>query len=218
MKGKTSRAEDIVCQHIKNQIIAKTIFPGSRIIEEQLAQETGVSRTPVREALVRLNYEGLVTLSPNYGAYVANPTMNEIKAAYETRLLIETEIVRLACGRISEDSLKNMRNCIAEQIELQNTHNMQRYLELNRQFHMEICTAANNVFYEKFLNELYNKCDIYLLFFDRFSMTSPEDSATIRDHSRILAALQYEDKTECIKAVREHIQTTLDQLDVTRVK
>ena len=70
---KQGNPADIVCDYIKNQIVTKAIYPGTRIVEEELVRETGVSRTPVRSALMRLAYDGLIQQQPNRGAVVAKP-------------------------------------------------------------------------------------------------------------------------------------------------
>ena len=68
---KQGNPADIVYDYIKNQIVTKAIYPGTRIVEEDLVRETGVSRTPVRSALMRLAYDGLIQQQPNRGAVVA---------------------------------------------------------------------------------------------------------------------------------------------------
>ena len=65
--------QNVAYEYIKNQIVTKMIFPGNRISDEEVMQETGVSRTSIRAALMRLNYEGFVDMIPNRGAFVAKP-------------------------------------------------------------------------------------------------------------------------------------------------
>jgi DNA-binding GntR family transcriptional regulator len=179
-----------------------------------VAMITGVSRTPIKAAFERLSYEGLIDISPNKGACVANPSFDEITAAYECRLLLESEFAKLACGKISEDGFGHMNDCINEQKEQLFVHDLQNFIDSNRRFHMEICKAIGNPFYELFLNQLFNKCDIYILFYDKFFQLSPETSATLRDHKKILEAFRKKDQNLCVELVRGHIQTTLDQLDI----
>ena len=70
---KQGNPADIVYEYVKNQIVTRSLYPGNRIVEEDLARETGVSRTPIRSALVRLAYEGLVVQQPNKGSFVRDP-------------------------------------------------------------------------------------------------------------------------------------------------
>ena len=214
MKSKKSPVEEVVYHYIKDQIVSRALFPGTRILQEEVAQETGVSRTPIKAAFERLSYEGLIDISPNKGACVANPSVDEITAAYECRLLLESEFAKMACGKISEEGLKEMDKCMVEHYNDLCNHDLQNFIDSNRRFHMEICKAIGNPFYELFLNQLFNKCDIYILFYDKFFQLSPETSATLRDHQRIVDAFRTKDQNLCVELVRGHIQTTLDQLDI----
>ena len=76
---KQGNPADIVYDYIKNQIVTKAIYPGTRIVEEDLVRETGVSRTPVRSALMRLAYDGLIQQQPNRGAVVAKPSATDLR-------------------------------------------------------------------------------------------------------------------------------------------
>lgn len=214
MKSKNSPAEEVVYHYIKDQIVSRALFPGTRILQEEVALVTGVSRTPIKAAFERLSYEGLIDISPNKGACVANPSVDEITAAYECRLLLESEFAKKACGKISKDGLNRMTACMDQQYKDLCNHDLQNFIDSNRRFHMEICKAIGNPFYELFLGQLFNKCDIYILFYDNFFQLSPDDSATLRDHSRIVNAFKIKDQNLCVELVRGHIQTTLDQLDI----
>ena len=68
MKSKNSPAEEVVYHYIKDQIVSRALFPGTRILQEEVAQITGVSRTPIKAAFERLSFEGLIDISPNKGA------------------------------------------------------------------------------------------------------------------------------------------------------
>lgn len=214
MKSMNSPAEEVVYHYIKDQIVSRALFPGNRILQEDVAQVTGVSRTPIKAAFERLSFEGLIDISPNKGAFVANPSVDEITAAYKCRLMMEAEFARMACGKISPEGLDRMDECLKEQREDLCTHDMQRFIDSNRRFHMEICRTIGNPFYELFLNQLFNKCDIYILFYDKFFQLLPEDSATLRDHRKIVEAFRKKEQNLCVELVQGHIQTTLDQLDI----
>jgi DNA-binding GntR family transcriptional regulator len=216
MKSMNSPAEEVVYHYIKDQIVSRALFPGTRILQEEVAQVTGVSRTPIKAAFERLSYEGLIDISPNKGASVANPSIDEITSAYECRLLLESEFAKLACGKISEEGLERMNECLNEQVEQLRVHDLQNFIDSNRRFHMEICKAVGNPFYELFLNQLFNKCDIYILFYDKFFQLSPETSPTLRAHRKIIDAFRKKNQSLCVELVRGDIQTTLDQLDINK--
>ena len=82
---KKAKPQDIVYQYVKNQIIGKSMFPGNRIIEDDIIRETGTSRTSIRPALLRLKYEGLVEMIPNRGAFVAKPSEEDLRQGRRLR-------------------------------------------------------------------------------------------------------------------------------------
>ncbi|HWQ50520.1 MAG TPA: GntR family transcriptional regulator [Terriglobales bacterium] len=204
-------AEEVYA-YIKGQVAAKELFPGARIVEDTMAQELSTSRTQVRAALRRLAFEGLVTIVPHRGSFVARPTECEIRAAYECRMLIESETVRLAAGRISPGQLDRLRELVRRDEQAHADRDMQRFLAVNDEFHLLIAGASGNSFYERFLRELSDRCNVYLLFYDRFLLTPPEQSQALREHRAILRALSQGDADGAVAAMRRHTSQTLEQL------
>lgn len=190
-----------ICDYVKDQIGAKLLFPGNRVAEEELAHAMNTSRTTVRSAIQRLNYEGLVEIVPNYGAFVVKPTVNDIKQAYLVRTALETEAVRLASGRMSKHALDRMNKSMELQTELCGHFSMSEYVNLNRDFHWEIVKAADNVYLEKYLNELLNKMVIYLMFYD----TSVDNSKSLLRHARLLEALEKGEPEKAVDALKDDI-------------
>ena len=92
---KKAKPQDIVYQYVKNQIIGKSMFPGNRIIEDDIIRETGTSRTSIRPALLRLKYEGLVEMIPNRGAFVAKPSEEDLRQVYRVREVLEHGMLEL---------------------------------------------------------------------------------------------------------------------------
>ena len=159
---KQGNPADIVYDYIKNQIVTKAIYPGTRIVEEDLVRETGVSRTPVRSALMRLAYDGLIQQQPNRGAVVAKPSATDLRQVYEARAVLEVGAFRAAVHRRSDESVLQMEQSLQKQQDLTNLFNMTEYVRLNREFHWIITMEAQNAYYEKYLNELQNKVATYL--------------------------------------------------------
>jgi DNA-binding GntR family transcriptional regulator len=122
------------------------------------------------------------------------------------------------CPIISDERINEMEHIATEQERLYSTGDIEIFNDLNRKFHLSICKDVDNIYYEKFLNELINICDIYILFFDRFVMQKPEESATLREHRNIIAALRAHDVEECVLTMKLHHETTLNQLDTSMFK
>ena len=91
---------DMVFDVLMNAIMQGQLSPGERLLEVQLADEMGVSRTPVREAIRRLELEGFVVMVPRKGAYVAGLSIDDVESVYEIRTALETLAVRLAAQRM----------------------------------------------------------------------------------------------------------------------
>lgn len=193
---------DVVYNYIKNLIVTKAIYPGTRIVEEDLVRETGVSRTPVRSALMRLAYDGLVVQQPNRGAVVAKPSATDLRQVYETRVVLEAAAFRAAIHRRSEESVRQMDLNMEKQRKLENLFNMTEYVKLNREFHWIITMEAQNAYYEKYLNELQNKVATYLLFWD----TSVTNKLSLEIHQRIFEAFRDRDEEKGVRALMEDLR------------
>ena len=115
---KSSEPVSIVYEYIRGKIISKALFPGNRIIEEEIADETGISRTSIRTALLKLSYTGFIDIKRNHGAFVSKPTFEEVKMIYDARIGLENTAVRLSIGHYSESVLraleKNMRRIFSD--------------------------------------------------------------------------------------------------------
>lgn len=199
---KQGNPADIVYDYIKNQIVTQAIYPGTRIVEEDLVRETGVSRTPVRSALMRLAYDGLIQQQPNRGAVVAKPSATDLRQVYEARAVLEVGAFRAAVHRRSDESVLQMEQSLQKQQDLTNLFNMTEYVRLNREFHWIITMEAQNAYYEKYLNELQNKVATYLLFWD----SSTTNSLSLDLHLRIFEAFRDRDEQKGVLALMEDLQ------------
>ena len=126
---------------LRSQILTGELERGSRLPQETLAAELGVSRTPLREALRRLAAEGLVTLQPNYGATVAQLDFGDMRDAWTARLVIEPPAARLAAERDPAAELDRMRAAVAAQ---RASADPARSLDANREFHLALVSASGN--------------------------------------------------------------------------
>lgn len=171
-------------------------------MEEDLVRETGVSRTPVRSALMRLAYDGLIQQQPNRGAVVAKPSATDLRQVYEARAVLEVGAFRAAVHRRSDESVLQMEQNLQKQQDLTNLFNMTEYVRLNREFHWIITMEAQNAYYEKYLNELQNKVATYLLFWD----SSTTNSLSLDLHLRIFEAFRDRDEQKGVLALMEDLQ------------
>jgi DNA-binding GntR family transcriptional regulator len=192
---------------LRERILAGELEGGTRLHQENLSAQLGVSRTPVREALTRLAAEGLVELLPNRGARVAAVTLADIRAAFEARLGIEPFTARLAAERRAPAALKTMRAAIGEQ---QRARTPRTTYKAIRKYHLAIVEAAGNPHLVRFAETLWSGrigLHVYL------RQLSPDMLAgDVAEHEHILAAIERRDGPEAERLAREHIAHSLDRL------
>lgn len=205
-----SRPIETIYQHVKNQIISKSVFPGTRIIEEDLTKETGISRTSIRAALANLQYDGFVDIFPNRGTFVVKPTYDDIKSVYHVRRYLEAGALNLAIGNFDEKSIARMEQSLADQRKLMANFSISEYAKLNREFHEEIVLASKNDYYEKYLHELYNKCQIYMIFYDY----SRDNTGSLLTHKKLLDAIKANNVDGAVRAVQEDVDIGIHDINM----
>ncbi|MBQ6537251.1 MAG: GntR family transcriptional regulator [Firmicutes bacterium] len=187
----------LVYDDIRNKIIRRQMFPGNRIIEEDLAQELGTSRTSIRSALQQLRQDGFVEIIPNRGSFVVQPTLEDIIALYDVRLTLESGAIKAAVENATDDTIRYLEHNLRQQLELDKNFSISAYSALNRDFHWQIAKASLNPYYERFLAEVYNKVEVYMLFYDK----SIDNSYSYSSHKEMLTAICERDLNRAEAAV-----------------
>ena len=193
---------DQVHAALRSQILTGELERGSRLPQETLAAEFGVSRTPLREALRRLAAEGLVTLQPNYGATVAQLDFGDMRDAWTARLVIEPPAARLAAEREPAVDLDRMRAAVAAQ---RASADPARSLDANREFHLALVAASGNPHLEHFA-ELLWVARISVAIYTAQAAQVGGTAAWSDEHDGILAAMRAGDGDAAERLTREHIE------------
>jgi DNA-binding GntR family transcriptional regulator len=179
---------DQVHAELLERIVAGELRPGARLRQEALAEQLGVSRTPLREALARLVSEGLVEFVPNRGATVARRDFSDMEQAWRARLVIEPGAARLAAERQERLAIESMRETVLRQRSV--ADDVTASFALNREFHLALVAAAGNAHLSQFAE---------LLWLSRIGV--PIFAAQARDRAQILAwADEHEAITEAVAA------------------
>lgn len=200
---------DRVYAVIRERVLAGEIDGGTRLRQEALAAELGVSRTPLREALRRLAAEGLVEFHPNRGAHVAQVTPESVRASYEARLVIEPGAARLAAARRSSSEVARMRDAIAAERESQS--DAEAYAA-SRDFHLALVAASGNEHLRRVAEALWVSA-IGEPIFERQTSLDPERIALdVVEHERIVQAVDTGDADVAEALTRSHISTALAHL------
>jgi DNA-binding GntR family transcriptional regulator len=206
---------DQVYSAIRDRITGGSLQRGARIHQEDLADELGVSRTPVREALRRLAAEGLVEMRTNRGARVADVGQDDMHAAYEARLVIEPGAARLAAQSPAAEPLVRMRAALAAQRRA--IPNVRRSFEANRQFHLALVQASGNAFLVQFVDRLW-VARIGEVIYERQSETPERMRLDADEHEQILQAIESGNGRRAESLTRRHLADAMGRsLDILGV-
>ncbi|MFD9304619.1 GntR family transcriptional regulator [Streptomyces sp. NPDC060048] len=195
-------AAERVYQHVKQGVLERRYEGGTLLTEGELAVAVGVSRTPVREALLRLETEGLLKLYPKKGALVLPVSAQEIADVIETRLLVEEFSVRRAVPA-PPGLLERLAELIGEQRRLGAAGELAAMMAADRAFHAEIVRSAGN----QILSRLYDQLRDRQLRMGVAVLHAHPDRVerTLTEHTEILDALRAGDAETAAAAVRAHV-------------
>jgi DNA-binding GntR family transcriptional regulator len=179
------------------------VYPeGEPLRQDAIADELGVSRIPVREALRQLEAEGLVTFNPHRGAVVSTLSLSEIEELFELRALIELDLLRRAMPRLGHEDVARAKEILdAYETALRNG-DVASWGEMNWQFHSTLLAPADRPFTLGVAQRLHQQCDRYLRM--QLALTHGELRAN-EEHRAILAAARKKDARRAGELLREHI-------------
>lgn len=172
-------------------------------MEIQLAEELGISRTPVREAIRKLELEGIVAMMPRRGAYVADISLKDITEIYEVRISLDMLAASLAAERINDDELEEMNRQLLLTMQYATNKDMEKIVACDSIFHDVLYRAARN---ERLVNIISNLRDQLTNLRGR-SMSQPGRLVeTMQEHRALLDAIASRDPEVAANAARVHIE------------
>ena len=196
-----------IVDRLRALILTGEYGPEERLIEEQLAERLGVSRTPIRQALTTLEAEGLVEIAPNKGAAVCSFSTADVWDIYDLRAVLEGHAARRAAGRIAEDELARLRG-LADEMEglagryLDHEEEIRALVSLNQGFHGTIIDASRNRRLQRLIGRTV---EIPLMFKAFFWYTPHERIVSNHYHRQILNSLAVGDADRAEIVMREHV-------------
>ncbi len=195
---------EMAYEFLKSSVLSGHFNPGERLTEEHLAKKLGVSRTPVREALHKLESEGLIKPLETRGFIVSRDSKDEVEELFELRAILEGYALRIISERISEEGLKQLGKLIAGAEDGLRRKRMEEVFKWNTKFHD---TLHGIVVDKKRLHRLLVNIRKYVLRYRRDTLQYPDGGKRAVDgHRKILLALRLRDPDLCERMMREHIQ------------
>ena len=194
-----------IYQKLINAIEKGDLRPGDRMLETELASRFGVSRTPIREAIRRLETDGLVVHKPRIGAVVRVLTQQEIVELYEMRIVLEATAAQMAAKHCSNAETRTLHD-LNDQM-LAHSKDPFAVATLNRKFHTCIFNAARN----RFLAQSYNSLSYSLILLGKTTLETDERVQNVyAQHEAIIGALISGDTDIASEFMRLHMETSLD--------
>ncbi len=208
---------DIAYETIVRKIVSLEYQPSQHLEENQLVDELGIGRTPIREALVRLRGEKMLQSHPNKGVVVRPITIQNAKAMFESMEIIELGIAKLAMNKEIIpfiDEMKQANKLLEEAFRTNNTFGL---TEANHMFHMNFAKCSHNEFLNRAENDVRNEAK-RLSFLSYNNIINPKPPLTnhfdsvINEHNEMITCLKEKDKDRLEKVIIKHIQTFRERI------
>ena len=202
---------DVVFNTLRQAILKGELEPGERLMEIQLAERLGVSRTPIREAIRKLELEGLVLMIPRKGAEVAKISARSLRNVLEVRRALEELAIELACQRMSEEDIDNLQKAQDDFKAAISEGDAMKIAETDEHYHDVIYEGTQNAKLIQMLNNLREQMYRYRL---EYIKDEDKRKILILEHERILKAVRERKVADAKEAMREHI----DNQEITVAK
>lgn len=200
---------EVVFESLREAIITGLLRPGERLMEVQVAEELGVSRTPVREAIRKLELEGLVVMLPRRGAYVAGISVKDIADVFEVRAALEALAASLAAERITDAELEDLERSLVEITKISDTQDIGTIVARDTSFHDIIYRASRNSWLIQIISNLQDQIQ-------RFRMTTlsrpGRTKEAVEEHKKIVEAISDRNSELAAQLAREHIENAESSL------
>jgi DNA-binding GntR family transcriptional regulator len=196
-------ARERTYQHLKSNILSGHFNPGERLTEEHLARKLGVSRTPIREALHKLESEGLIQSLVTRGFIVSRDSKDEMEELFDIRAILEGYLMRMICETVSEETLGQLDQFIEKAEEALGQKKIEEVFKWNTQFHDTLHSLVQN---KQRFHQMMVNIRKYVLRYRKDTLRYPDGGKrTIEGHRKIMMSLRLRDPDLCERVMREHI-------------
>ena len=198
-----------VTEELRAAVLDGRYPAGSRLDQQALAEELGVSIIPVRESLRQLEAEGFVYITPRRGAFVVEQTASEVMELYKIRAVLEAFATREAVPQLTSDDLDKLQTLSDELVRLAKGNSREQWTTVNRAWHFTLYGAAKSPLLMQSLGALWDRCRLTSHAYVRDPRHRVTSSA---DHARILKAARRGDAEQAAQIVTEHVHRAMLEL------
>ncbi|MEM7545908.1 MAG: GntR family transcriptional regulator [Pseudomonadota bacterium] len=202
IKSERRRLADEVYDQLLTAITEGEIGPDDRLVQERLAAELQISRTPIREALLRLEQEGVLATSARGGFVLYRMDEGEVKELYQARAAIEGQAARIL-AHMNDPQINAMLRRTIETEENIASPTVRDYFEANRKIHRRFVELVSNRYLLEMFDSVWNRAVSFQLF---AAIENADLSQSLGDHMNLLAAIETGDKSHALETFTAHIQ------------
>ncbi|WP_425090907.1 GntR family transcriptional regulator [Tropicimonas sp. S265A] len=206
---KPANVEGIVSQ-LTEAVHEHRLHPGAKLREDEICEIFGVSRTIVRQALRVMEFEGLLTIEKNRGAFVSKPTLKEAREVFQARALLEPSTARAAAERANANDIKRLERHIEDEHAALDRDEAGLALKLSGDFHLELARMADQQTIEQFLRQLISRSSLVIALYWRRRNALCESNA----HHALVDAVRNADGDNAQELMKGHLLDIFSQLDL----
>ena len=195
-------SEDEVLRQIEQAVLDHRLPPGTKLKEVQLANLFGVKRGTIRKVLTRLAHSRLVEQTPNRGATVAKPSVQEGKDLFATRRVLESAILDLLIDVIDTKMIKRLRKMLKQEQKAYLRSDSEKALGLSVDFHRQLAAMAGNSVLEEYLNDIIRRTPLVIL---THLGDDEQNRCRNQEHEAIVDALEKRDRKKAIRVMNQHL-------------
>ncbi len=200
---------EIVFDYLKNEIIEGRLTSGERLMEVSIAEKLGVSRTPVREAIRKLEKEGFVVIESRKGAYVSDATPKDILDIFEVRKVLEGFAAELAAKHMTDEEIFNLMITHKAFINALESNNVDALIQLDREFHNQIIKSSGNLKLIELTTQLSEQIQRYR---SSYFLGSETFDDLAKSHTDIVEAIEKRNSDIAGNATRNHIKNIEERM------
>ena len=204
--------EQKVYHLIKNAIMNRQIAPGNQLFESAIAEKVNASRTPIRSAIMKLESEGLVNIIPNKGAFIVQPTIEEMIQAFEIRKTLEEMAIQKGFSNLGANEVEQLKLSLHEMKNAYNERKIALYQDKNNAFHLVLAKASGNSYLIEFMEKILSQITIYMVLYDVFNGDAYKEELDLQEHEEMINHIESGEEEKLRVLLLQHLDNSLNKL------